>query len=69
MKNLLPLIVVTVLLYGCPDSKAPKMPPQAPQPKVAAGALPSLPDAQSNKTQHAIKLIALNDKNQPSSSG
>jgi len=36
MKHLLPLSLVAVLLSGCPDSKVPKIPPKAPEPKVAA---------------------------------
>ena len=34
MAKLLPLIFLTSLLYGCPDTKIPKAPPKAPEPKL-----------------------------------
>lgn len=39
MKSLLPLTLATfaaaLLLSGCPDSRTPKVPPKAPEPKAA----------------------------------
>lgn len=46
MKRCLPLVVVAVLLSGCPDPKTPKvpkMPPQAPEPKLMARPLAESP--------------------------
>ena len=31
---LLPLLLVIIVLSGCPDSKMPKVPPQVPEPKA-----------------------------------
>lgn len=52
MKPLLPFTLATftaaLLLSGCPDSKAPKIPPKAPEPKAAMN-LPAVP----SHTPHA----------------
>lgn len=34
MTKLMPLVFTTLLLSGCPDSKIPKGPPKAPEPKL-----------------------------------
>ena len=34
MTKLLPFVFSTALLCGCPDSKIPKTPPKAPEPKM-----------------------------------
>ena len=34
MARLLPIIFITALLYGCPDTKVPKIPPKVPEPKL-----------------------------------
>lgn len=35
MKTLFPMLILTTLLCGCPDTKVPKAPPLTPQPKAA----------------------------------
>ena len=35
MKAMLPLILASVFLYGCPDVKNPKLPPSVPEPKAS----------------------------------
>ena len=43
---LLPLLLVVIILSGCPDSKMPKVPPQVPEPKaVVAGSFGATIDA------------------------
>ena len=34
MTKLLLLVFLTVPLYGCPDTKVPKVPPKVPEPKL-----------------------------------
>ena len=34
MTKLMPLVFATALLCGCPESKIPKIPPKAPEPKL-----------------------------------
>ena len=34
MKTLFPVLILTALLCGCPDTKVPKGPPLTPQPKA-----------------------------------
>ncbi len=44
MKTLLqlaPLVLSTLLLCGCPDTKLPKPPPQIPEPKISGPASPA----------------------------
>ena len=45
MKPLLPLVFAAALLCGCPDAKPPKIPPKAPEPKIAERPQPGAPDA------------------------
>lgn len=43
---LLPLLLVVIILSGCPDSKMPKVPPQVPEPKAGvAGSFGATIDA------------------------
>ena len=53
---LLPLTLTAVLLCGCPDSKAPKVPPRAPEPKVVANTPHQLPDATLMRPQSGARL-------------
>lgn len=39
MKRYLPLLLVTLLLCGCPDARLPKPPSKAPEPKAVPNAL------------------------------
>ena len=39
MKLYLPLLLVTLLLCGCPDARLPKPPSKAPEPKAVPNAL------------------------------
>jgi hypothetical protein len=39
MKTLFPMLVLTALLCGCPDTKVPKSPPLTPQPKAVTSDL------------------------------
>ena len=39
MKPFFPLLLVTLLLCGCPDAKMPKPPSKAPEPKAVPNAL------------------------------
>ncbi len=34
MTKLLPFVFATTMLCGCPDTKIPKVPPKAPEPKM-----------------------------------
>lgn len=57
MKPLLPLLLGTVFLCGCPDAKLPKTPPKIPEPKAASAngnkAVPvSLASSNAQKTGH-----------------
>ena len=43
MKRLVPLILLALLLSGCPDSKIPKPPPKVPEPKLMTSTLYAAP--------------------------
>lgn len=36
MKILMPVVLFAALLCGCPESKIPKAPPKAPEPKLSS---------------------------------
>jgi len=42
--QLVPLVLGTVLLCGCPDTKLPKPPPQIPEPKISGSTGPAPTD-------------------------
>lgn len=49
MKTLLPLtaaiLAAMLFLSGCPDTKVPKVPPKAPEPKAVTHSTPAAPHA------------------------
>ncbi len=47
MKPYLPLVVLAMLLSGCPDPKIPKVPPKVPEPKVGLDATAKPPASET----------------------